>query len=138
MGMVYLRVRWAFGTTSIAWEDQTVFGAFSRSSELVRGKWLRTFLILALFAIAVGMLMSMLLTPIQLLAFKDLFLAGLDQARTVGLQSQPEMVESLSGVGFWYGISIATASLGTTLVKSVYLSVLYFDLRVRSGEFDSE
>lgn len=136
--VVYLKVRWAFGTTTIAWEDESVLGAFGRSSELVRGSWLRTLGILALFAIVVGMIVSLLLTPVQLVVFKDLLVAGFSQARNVAFQSQPEVAEALSGMGFLYGISVAFASLGKTLLQSVYLPVLYFDLRSRTGEFDSE
>jgi hypothetical protein len=137
LGVVYLKVRWAFGTTVIAWEDETALGAFGRSSELVRGSWLRTFGILALFAIVVGLLVSMLLSPVQLLMFKDIFLAGLNQARNVALQDQHEVLRALSGIGFWYGITIALANLVTTLFKAVYLPVMYFDLRARGGEFET-
>jgi len=135
---IYVRVRWAFGTTTIAWEDETVLGAFGRSSELVRGEWPRTFAILALFAIVVGLFVSMLLSPLQILMFKDIFVASLNQARNVALQSQPQLLEALTGIGFLYGITIAVSSLATTLIKSAYLSVLYFDLRARHGEFERE
>ena len=137
-GAIYLKVRWAFGTTTIAWEDETILGSFGRSSDLVRGNALRTFGILALFAVIVGLLVSVLLTPVQLLMFKDIFMAGLGQARNVALQSQNEVVDALSGIGFLYGVSVALASLITTSLKSVYLPVLYFDLRARGGEFESE
>ncbi len=137
-GVVYLKVRWAFGATTIAWEDQTVFGAFSRSSELVRGEALRTFAILALFAIMLAVFVSMIMSPLQLLLFKDLLFTGFDQARNVALQAQPDPLSILSGVGFLYGVILATSSLLTTTVKSIYLPVLYFDLRARRGEFDGE
>ncbi len=104
----------------------------------MRGEWLRTFGVLALLAIVVGLLVSFLLTPVQFLMFKDLFMAGFDQARNVALQGQPDVLEALSGIGFLYGITISVANLGTTMLKSVYLPVLYFDLRARSGEFQSE
>ncbi|NNE45683.1 MAG: hypothetical protein HKN37_03385 [Rhodothermales bacterium] len=135
--VIYLKVRWAFGTTTIAWEDQSVLGAFGRSSELVAGNGMRTFGILALFAILVGILVSVVMTPFQFLMFKDLFLAGLNQAQNVALQGEADILKSLSGIGFLYGVIVALASLGTTTIKSVYLPVLYFDLRARNAEFDS-
>lgn len=136
--MLYLRVRWAFGTTTIAWEDQSILGAFGRSSALVRGEALRTFAILALFAVLLGVVASVIMTPFQLLIFRDVLMAGFGEARNVALQGQSEALEALSGVGFLYGITVVLASLITTAVKSVYLPVLYFDLRVRRGEFESE
>ncbi len=132
---LYLQVRWAFGTTTIAWEDETVMGAFTRSGYLVSGFGWRTFGLLALFAILVGVFVSVLLTPFQLLIFKDFIMASMQQARNVALQSDADVMRMFADIGSLYGIVIALSSLITTFFRSVYLPVIYFDLRARKGEF---
>ena len=133
---LYLRVRWAFGTTTIAWEDQSVLGAFTRSGYLVRGYGWRVFGILAVFALVITVGLSMLLTPFQLWAFKDLFMLGLQESARNAAQQMPDNpVEILADIGFAYGLIAGGATLLQTVFKSIYLPILYFDLRARKGEF---
>ncbi len=136
---LYLRVRWAYGTTTIVWEEESVFGAFTRSGYLVSDSGWRLFLIMAVFAILIGIALSMLMMPFQLWVFKDLFLLGLQEsARTVSQQSPINPMDMLSGIGFAYGLVAGGATVLQTLLKSIYLPVLYFDLRARKGEFELE
>ncbi len=134
---LYLRVRWAFGTTTIVWEEESVFGAFTRSGHLVSNNGWRLFLIMAVFAVLIGIALSMLMMPFQLWAFKDLFMLGLQEsARNVAQEIPTNPMEILSGIGFAYGLVAGAATVLQTLLKSIYLPVLYFDLRARKGEFE--
>ncbi len=135
---LYLRMRWAFGTTSIAWEDETVLGAFTRSGYLVRDHGWRTFGILAVFAIVISVALSVLVLPIQFMLMKDILMLGMEESvRNVALlQSTPDPLETLASIGLVYGIVAGVANLLTTMLKSVYLPILYFDLRARKNEFD--
>ncbi len=135
---LYLRMRWAFGTTTIAWEDETALGAFTRSGYLVRGYGWRTFGLLAVFAIVISVILSAVVLPLQFWLMKDIIMLGMEEsARNVALlQSNTNPLETLANIGLVYGVVAGVANLITTMLKSVYLPILYFDLRARNSEFD--
>lgn len=138
---IYLRVRWAFGVTTISWEERGIFEAFGRSSELVNGNGWRVFGILALFSLMAGFAINLILTPVQFFVLWDVLVAYI--AMFSDLASNPENVDpsgiftALKNLGASFALLIGLSVLLTTTVKSIYISTLYFDLRARQDEFNA-
>jgi len=130
-----LRVRWAFATTAIVWEDMSIGASLARSVELVKGNGLRLLLLLAMFVIAFTLFASMLKSPFQLLAVWP----SLSEVMQAGGSGDPAAAfRLLSELGVWYGLVSALGQLLVGAARSVYIPVLYVDVRARRGEFDAD
>ena len=66
-------IRWSMALNAIAWEEQGVFGSFSRSGFLVRGQWWRLFGILLLLGVVVQFAVSLVSAPVMFIAMWDSF-----------------------------------------------------------------
>jgi hypothetical protein len=115
---VWLYVAWAFGMLALLVEGLRGRAALRRSFELVKGRWWRTFGIILLGFILVGVFSSIV---------QAVFL--------IGIVFEPDnraLVLILSGLSGAVGLIIGTP------FQAALLTVLYFDLRVRKEGFDLE
>jgi hypothetical protein len=131
-----LRVRWAFAGTAIVWEDAPIGLSFVRSTQLVRGYGWRTFWLFAMFFVLASILSSIVTIPVQMLtvwpSMADLLQVDPDAA-------DPSAVfRVLSDLGVAYGAAAAASQLLIAAARSLYVPLVYMDLRVRGGEFTSE
>ena len=133
---LYLRVRWAFGLTTIAWEDQSIGGAFSRSSHLFSIRENATFWIVALFSVVTAFAVSLAATPLQYFAMYDVSMAY--AAALAENPFDPEIgtvADAFANVSMMFAVLITFYITMKSAVKSAYLTTIYFDLRARHGEF---
>ncbi|NND73237.1 MAG: hypothetical protein HKN43_16810 [Rhodothermales bacterium] len=136
--VLYLRVRWAFGLTAIGWEETGVLEAFGRSSSLVHGQTVRTFLLFALFSLITSFAVTLIMTPVQFFVLWDFFLSYLSLVSELGA-GEPDVsgvIESLTSFGPGFALLIGLSMLLTSGIKTAYQTSFYFDLRARQGEFD--
>ena len=115
---VWLYVAWAFAMPALLVEGLRGRGALRRSFELVKGRWWRTFGIIAFGFILVGVFSGIV---------QAIFL--------VGIVFEPDnhaLVLVLSGLSGAVGLVIGTP------FQAALLTVVYFDLRVRKEGFDLE
>ncbi|MAT38326.1 MAG: hypothetical protein CL946_01845 [Ectothiorhodospiraceae bacterium] len=134
--MIWLSVRWMFGYNSIASENTGVIEAFKRSSALVQGKWWRTFGIYMLWSIIVGFAVSLIITPI---AFVGIIGPYIDLISSMTANTEPDpttIIGLINGLVVGYGLAISLAVILDVITEPVYMTVMYYDLRARSGEFD--
>ena len=136
--VIWLAIRWQFCQTVIAVEDDTVMHSFSRSSFLVREYWWRTLGILICFSLAGSFAIQIVTAPLALIAMWGFF-SGYFQIimnASHGTEPSPEIIVSMiRSLGLGYAVFIAVSTLLTQMFTSVYLVVMYYDLRARKGEF---
>jgi len=130
-------VRWSQTYAVITCEDVGAVGAFRRSASLVQGSWWRVLGVLLLFGFLKEFVAGLITTPLSLFAFWDFYqsyfaLMASPETAVAGPEIFSEMFASL---GLGTGLVATVALMLSSLIVPVYLSVLYFDLRARSGEF---
>ncbi len=137
---IYLVIRWSMAFTAVACEEESVIGAFGTSWRLVYGNWWRVFGILLLFGVIANFAVGIVTTPISMITLWDFYREYFRMLGTIGHgQPDPAMVgRMLSSMGVGVGVSAALNMMLLALVKPVYTTVLYFDLRSRTGEFLSQ
>lgn len=133
--ILWLAVRWMFTTVAIAWEDSGAIAAFSRSSELVKGNWWRTFGILLLFWILLQIVTMIVVTPVFLAGFWDFFKQAMTLQPNAMMLDPEEMADLFSTMGTSIAVIQGLAMLVMLLIQPLYTSVMYYDLRARQGEF---
>jgi len=133
-------IRWTMALNTIAWEEQGVLGSFSRSEFLVKGQWWRVFGILLLLGVIVQFAVSLVSAPVMFIAMWDSFSEYFKLLSTTNPQkANPEVsLQILSSMGLGMGLTACLSAILTMFVEPVYVSVLYFDLRARTGEFGPE
>jgi len=134
---VWWAVQWSQTYAVITCEDVGAVGAFRRSALLVQGSWWRVLGLLLLFGFLKEFVAGLITTPLSLLAFWDFYqsyfaLMASPETAAAGPEVFGQMFASL---GLGTGLVATVALLLSSLIVPVYLSVLYFDLRARSGEF---
>jgi len=137
--VVFLLIRWAFAFTAVACENAGVAGAFSRSWLLVRDQWWRVMGILFLLNLLLGFAVALVTTPISLVAMWDFYREYFKALGSAG-SGQPDprmMLHSMRSMGFGAGLGFSLNLVLQALVKPVYTTVLYFDLRARNREFET-
>jgi len=137
VAVVFLFIRWAFSLTAVGSEGLGVVVSMRRSWLLVRNGWWRVLGILLLLGLLVGFGIMVITTPITLFAFWD-FYREYFKAIASGGTGAPDpatMAKAMSSMGPGLGLSMGLNLMLTTLTRPVYATVLYFDLRARSGEF---
>ena len=115
---VWLFIAWAFAMPALLAEGVRGRAALTRSFRLVKGRWWRTFGVVALGFLLAGITSSVL---------QGLFLVGI-----LVNNDNDVLVVVLNGVAGVVGLLI------TTPFQSALLAVVYFDLRVRQEGFDLE
>ena len=134
---IYLWVRWAFALPAIAWEDAGIMQSFSRSCLLVNGFWWRTFGILILLNLIAQFAVSMITTPISLIAFWDFFLHYFEMINSIasGAPNSQMPLELFDSFGISFGIVTFISYVLMLLVTPHITTIMYFDLRARNDEF---
>jgi len=131
-----LRVRWGFAGTAIVWEDVSIGFSFARSTQLVSGFGWRTFWLFGMFFLTASILSSVLTIPLQMVlvwpSLGDMLQIGPDGADPAAA------FRTLANLGVAYGMVAAASQMVVAAARSVYVPVIYMDLRVRAGEFDAE
>jgi hypothetical protein len=113
---VWLYIAWAFATPILLTEGIKGRRALGRSYGLVKGRWWRTFGVIALGFILASIVGSL----VQFLFFAGIFFDSDNDA----------LVLTLSAISGVVGLLI------TTPLQAALLAVVYFDLRVRKEGFD--
>jgi hypothetical protein len=115
---VWVFIAWAFAMPALLAEGVRGRAALGRSRRLVKGRWWRTFGVVALGFLLAGITSSVV---------QGLFFVGI-----LFNSDNDLLVLVLSGVAGVVGLLI------TTPFQSALLAVVYFDLRVRQEGFDLE
>lgn len=135
---IYLAISFAFTVPVIAWEDDDVFRSFRRSWSLVRRQWWRTFGILILMGLMVSFAVSLVMTPLYIVAFWEFFRTYFQMLSALGngVEPDPSMgADMIRSLGLGFGLITVVSSILQLLVAPLYTVVMYFDLRARKGEF---
>ncbi|RKU30298.1 hypothetical protein C6497_04885 [Candidatus Poribacteria bacterium] len=138
---IYLFIRWGFYTLPVLLEEKTVMGSIKRSSELVKGSWLRVFCIVLLifliwqmiqhiFSTSIGVVFSLIpvaheMQDVSMIENFRRFIAP----TPVDIGWPIYLIRSFITMGI-HSILLPIASIGSTL--------LYFDLRIRKDAYDLE
>ncbi|MBL0175932.1 MAG: hypothetical protein IPP94_11825 [Ignavibacteria bacterium] len=136
--VMYLSLRWMFCQVIVSYEGDTVLHSFVRSSYLVSDNWWRTFGILLLLSFAAQMAASFVVMPV---AFIAMFSSFANMLPNMHSNAPPDMspdkiYDMVTGMVIAYSVMIALSTVLQLLLQSVYLVVMYFDLRARKGEFN--
>jgi len=115
---VWLYIAWAFAVPALLVEGHRGRKALGRSFELVKGRWWRTFGVIAL-----GFVIALVISSLVQIVFLVGMFAGADNHTLVLVLS------AIAGIA---GLSISTP------FQAALLTVVYFDLRVRKEGFDLE
>lgn len=125
---VWLYVKLLLAASAAAVELKSPFRAMGRSWTLTRGHWWRTFGIILLVGIIVGVVSSIITTPLSMIG--GVFTPFTEEA------SAEAMVE---GSRIWMLISVAATSLVSSLATvftACLVALLYTDYRIRQESFD--
>ena len=115
---VWLYVAWAFWVPALFVEGKRGRAALGRSYELVKGRWWRTFAVLAIGFVLAGVVSSIVQAVFVVPIFAD--------------SDNDVLVLALSALAGIVGLAISTP------FQAALLTVIYFDLRVRKEGFDLE
>ncbi len=131
--IVFLTTNWAFTVQAIGWEDANIFQSFRRSRQLVRGNWWRVFGILLLMNIMLSFAVSLIITPVYLIAMWDFFASYFSMLGSAGSKEvDPTAIfETFRTIGIRIGLVGSLSTVLQLLVSPLYTTVLYFDLRAR-------
>jgi hypothetical protein len=135
--IIFLWMRWAFAMPPIAWEEVGVIQSFRRSWHLVGGVWWRTFGILVLLTIMAQFAISIITTPISLVALWGFFARYFELLGSIS-QGEPDsraLLELFGSFGIGFGLLTCLSAILSVLVTPLITTVMYFDLRARQGEF---
>ncbi len=136
-GVTYLVVGIAFSVPAIAWEETAIIEGFRRSWALVRGNWWRTLGILIVMSLVVSFAISIIMTPLYIVALWGFFQSYFEMLGSLG-NGEPDPAiarDMLASFGFAFGVVNAVSSIAQVMVAPLYMVVMYFDLRARRGEF---
>jgi hypothetical protein len=127
---VWLTVKFLLAPAAAAVELKGPWRSLGRSWSLTRGHWWRTFGVVLLVAVIIGVVSSVLTTPLSMVS-------GLTTPTT----DTESMQEMLSAGRLWANISVVVSALVNALALA-YLSCLvalvYVDYRIRHESFDLE
>jgi|GEM_PF-2706423 hypothetical protein len=123
----------ALGFPILANEDTSAAGAFTRCFKLSKGRLLRVAGSSFLFALALSTVLGIASTPL----FLATFIPFIVQAASIsGSQAATDvaMASLMSAVAWPYAFLVLAYGLGQAIVNPIFTTLLYVDLRVRSGE----
>jgi len=135
--VIFFFIRWAFAVPAIAWEDHRVVGGLRRSWALVKDNWWRVFGILVLMGIMLSFAVSLIMTPVYVIAMWKFIAAYFETISSAGSHEldPTTLLEGFRSFGFGFGIVSGLGSVLQMLIAPLYVVILYFDLRARKGEF---
>ncbi|HEY4614919.1 MAG TPA: hypothetical protein VIG75_05630 [Citricoccus sp.] len=125
---VWIYVKVLLAPAAVAVEQRGAFSAIGRSWSLTRGHWWRTFGIVLLVSVIVGVIASVITTPLSLVSgLSDPFMDP-GSAR-----------EALEAARVWTMISLVVTALVNAVTRaflSCVTALLYVDYRIRHESFD--
>lgn len=139
---VYLIVRWGLYYLPILLEESPIGISFRRSSDLVKGNWLRVFGIMLAIVLVYYMITSILSTSFT---FIFLFIPG-----TGEIPADGDVIDTIrfiflptpSDIGWFVYIirSLFTTGIAALAmpIASIGYTLLYFDMRIRKEAYDLE
>ncbi|MCG9126544.1 hypothetical protein JT359_02980 [Candidatus Poribacteria bacterium] len=138
---VYMFIRWGFYTLPLLFEGKSVTKSLKRSSELVKGSWLRTFGITILIILIVQMIQTIFSTSIGMIFT---LIPGANEIQDEGILENLRRMFAPSPIDIGWGIylirSFITLAIHSILlpIGSIGSTLLYFDLRIRKDAYDLE
>lgn len=134
----FLLIRWSLAFTTVGCENAGVSASFRRSWFLVKDEWWRVFGILALMTILLNFAIALITTPISMIASWDFYKEYFRVLGSAG-KGQPDptlVLRAMRSMGLGIGVAASISMMLQTLVKPIYTTVLFFDLRARNREFE--
>ncbi len=133
--ILFLELRWFFSVTMIAWENANVFGSLKRSAEIVSGHMWRLFWIILLFEIISSVITSLTDGVLNVFGLPDVPINITEALRYKHIEG---VIVLLSQINKWVAIPMTVSGILSTIFSSIYVTLLYFDLRARDGEFEED
>ena len=135
---IYFAVRWTFTTATVLLEEPSIRRGFKRSSELTRGGWWRVWGVLISFTL----LSFAIHRIVRIMAGCILLLTRLtDVTNPVDVVQWVLVSTSIDADPLFYTIMAWSSTVLSALIFPIWIigiTLLYFDLRIRKEEFDSE
>ena len=131
---VYVIVPLYFSVNYIAVEEVRLLESLQRSWKLVRSYWWRTFGLLLLFGILTSLAISSVLLPFQIIGGVASMADVLFSTGNITMQHGGDALEAMRSVHMFSLFFLALNGMLTNLCSSVYLTMIFIDLRVRKGE----
>src|SRR6185369_454030 len=132
----YFFFRWSMAIIAISWENCGPVAAMRRSSKLMEENWWRVFGMLFLFGLLVAFGTLLITTPLSFLgiigSLKDVLASSAQNSGDTPAKQSPAFFRAM---GNYIGISTSISIMVSLLVKPVYTTLLYLDLRSRRSEF---
>lgn len=125
---IWLHVKLLLAASASAVELKSPFQAIGRSWTLTRGHWWRTFGIILLVGIIVGVATSIITTPLSMIG--GVFAPLTDEASVEAVMESSRI---------WMLVSVAATSLVSalaTVYTACLVALLYTDYRIRQESFD--
>ena len=138
---IFLFIRWGFYTLPILLEEKTVRGSIKRSSELVKGSWLRVFCIVLLIFLIVQMIQTIFSISIGLVFF---LIPATHELQDVGVLENLRRLIAPTPLDIGWPIHLLRSFITTGIysillpIASIGSTLLYFDLRIRKDAYDLE
>jgi len=135
--VAYVYIRWSFAIPVIVCEDAGVVESLGRSWGLVRNTWWRVLGIMLLMSILTGFAITIVSAPLSLVAFWDFYREYFKVLQIGGGVPDTEMMsKAFESMGVGVGVTTSVNMILSVLVTPIYTTVLYYDLRARSREFE--
>lgn len=125
---VWIYIKVLLAPAAVAVEQRGAFSAIGRSWSLIRGHWWRTFGIVLLVSVIVGVIASVITTPLSLLS-------GLSDP----FMEPASAREALETARVWMIIYLVVTALVNAVTRaflSCVTALLYVDYRIRHESFD--
>jgi hypothetical protein len=137
---IFLWVRWYFAQLNIVYMHDGVSSSFTRSWQLVKDYWWRTFGIILLISTIVGFASTIISTPITFIFEWDFIVQyfKLIMVGSSGANDPVVLLGLMRSLGFTYGLIIALTSMIQLIAFPLFQIVIYFDLKIRKNEFPPE
>lgn len=138
---IYFFIRWGYYTLPLLLEEKTIMRSLKRSSELVKGLWLRTFGITILIILIVQMIQTIFSTSIGMVF--SLFPATYE-VQDVSIVENLRRLFAPSPIDIGWPIYLIRSFISMGIhsillpIGSIGATLLYFDLRIRKDAYDLE
>ena len=135
---IYFAVRWTFAPTAVLLEESPIRRAFGRSRELTRGKWWYVWSMLisiSVISFAIRRILQITIKFILILMKVEGAKVDMDTIRGI-IMYVPIDTDTL-----FYTLTVWSNQIVSAFIFPIWvigITLLYFNLRIRKEEFDSD